>query len=436
MLDRPPDRFQQFATQTPSSARFKIDSPDSQQYGTLTPSSARFKIDSTGLQQHDMEPPEPDNRIKNVVDLILEGGTQPPTAPITVLSKSDFLAGFTPPDYLVDGILQRRFVYAMTGQTGHAKTAIALLLARLVSSTPPAALSSHGVDKGRVVYFVGENPDDIRMRVIGADSQRNDDPTTDRISFIPGVFNIEQMHGKLEAKADELGGLDLVIVDTSAAYFLGNEELSNTQMGAHARMLRRLTTLPGGPCVLVLCHPIKHVAEPSQLLPRGGGAFLNEMDGNLTAWRHDVTLIDLHHGKMRGPGFEPIAFRLEPITTTELMDKKGRLIPTIQAVPISDIEQEREARHSRDDDDRLLAALKVNANRSVADLAKACKWITPAGDPQKSKVHRTLVRLEKANPKLVSKDRDQWRLTDAGKAAADRAYRDLEKTVQSEGEVA
>ena len=46
---------------------------------------------------------------------------------------------------------------------------------------------------------------------------------------------------------------------------------------------RTLTTLPGGPCVLVLCHPIKHVSEPEQLLPRGGGAFLAEVDGNLTA---------------------------------------------------------------------------------------------------------------------------------------------------------
>ena len=77
-----------------------------------------------------------------------------------------------------------------------------------------------------------------------------------------------------------IGGVDLVMVDTSAAYFLSEDENSNKQMGDHAKTLRRLTTLPGGPCVLVLCHPIKHAIEPAQLLPRGGGSFLAEMDGN------------------------------------------------------------------------------------------------------------------------------------------------------------
>jgi hypothetical protein len=70
-----------------------------------------------------------------------------------------------------------------------------------------------------------------------------------------------------------------------------------------------LTTLPGGPCVLALCHPIKHVIDPNQLLPRGGGAFLNEVDGNLSAWKRDEDIVELHHtGKLRGPGFEPISF--------------------------------------------------------------------------------------------------------------------------------
>ena len=101
-------------------------------------------------------------------------------------------------------------------------------------------------------------------------------------------------------------------------------------------MLRTLTTLPGGPCVLVLCHPVKHVTEPSQLLPRGGGAFLAEIDGNITLWKHDGVLLDLHHtDKLRGPGFEPINFRLETVNTTRLADKKGRIIPTVRAVWIS-----------------------------------------------------------------------------------------------------
>lgn len=342
---------------------------------------------------------------------------------LRLLSKADFIKGFVPPDYLIDGMLQRRFVYSLTGQTGHAKSAIALLISELVSSTDPDLryFGVHEVSKGRACYFVGENPDDIRMRVIGADSKRNGgpDPLLDRAVFIPGVFNITEMFAELERQMKIVGSFELIVVDTSAAYFLGNEELSNTQMGTHARMLRRLTELPGGPCVLVLCHPIKHAVEPSQLLPRGGGAFLAEVDGNLTAWKHDNNLIELHHGdKFRGPGFEPISLRIERITTPKLVDARGRMIPTVRAIIISQTEEEREAGKTRDDDDRLLAQMLERSNCSISDIAEACGWMSASGEAYKSKVHRALDRMMKEKPALVKKQRGQWQLTEEGKKAA------------------
>ena len=45
------------------------------------------------------------------------------------LSSAEFVAGFTPPDYLIAGLLQRRFLYSLTSPTGGGKTAIAILLA-------------------------------------------------------------------------------------------------------------------------------------------------------------------------------------------------------------------------------------------------------------------------------------------------------------------
>ena len=344
-----------------------------------------------------------------------------------LLSKADFIGGFIPPDYLIDGMLQRRFVYSLTGQTGHAKSAIALLVSELVSSTDPDLryFGVHEVFKGRVCYFVGENPDDIRMRVIGADSKRNGgpDPLIDHIVFIPGVFNISEMFAELERQMKVVGSFELIVVDTSAAYFLGNEELSNTQMGTHARMLRRLTELPGGPCVLVLCHPIKHAIEPSQLLPRGGGAFLAEVDGNLTAWKHDNSLIELHHSdKFRGPGFEPISLRVERITAAGLVDARGRMIPTVRAVVISQTEEDRETTKTREDDDILLAKMLEHSASSIADLAKACGWMSANGEPHKSKVHRALDRMmTKERPALVKKQRGQWQLTEEGKKVAREA---------------
>ncbi len=335
-----------------------------------------------------------------------------------IVSIADFLAGFVAPDYLLDGILQRRFIYALTAQTGHGKTALALLIAQLVGgSNPKAVLGRHTAEKGRVVYFAGENPDDLRMRVIGDENLHNDDGA--KISFIPGTFSIEAMRARIDAETEKLGGVDLVIIDTSAAYFNGKDELSNTEMGTHARMLRTLTTLPGGPCVLVLCHPVKHVTEPSQLLPRGGGAFLAEIDGNITLWKHDGVLLDLHHtDKLRGPGFEPISLRLETVTTTRLMDKKGRIIPTVRAVWISDSETARETEEARGDEDELLRVM-LRPGQSIADLANSCGWHMSSGEPYKSKVQRVLKRLEK--DKLVVTKRGVATLTDAGKTAANTA---------------
>jgi AAA domain len=371
----------------------------------------------------------PHDRVPDGLDEI----TPPPTngrgalAPqrLSILSKAEFIRGFVAPDYLIDGLLQRRFIYALTGQTGHAKTAVALLIGQLVSSIDKnAMLGFHHVDKGRVVYFVGENPDDVRMRVIGSDAQRKDDITGDNISFIPGIFNIAEMFGALETDMRQNGEAALIIVDTSAAYFLGNEELSNTQMGSYARVLRKLTKLPGGPCVLVLCHPIKHVTEPSQLLPRGGGAYLAEMDGNLTLWRLADDLIELHHTKIRGPGFQAMSFKLESVLTEKLRDTKGRLISTVRAVAITQREEDQRVSQAEDDEDRVLAAMlamPADVGGSFAAWAQDIGWVTSDGESYKKKVERIIKKLTAKKPKLTYENRNKWALTDDGKDAARKA---------------
>jgi AAA domain len=358
------------------------------------------------------------------------GRQQAPTAKIAILCKADFIKGFVAPDYLVEGVLQRRFVYALTGQTGHAKTAVALLIAQLVSSSDRnAMLGTHRVDKGRVIYFVGENPDDVRMRVIGGDSQRTDAPADDNISFIPGIFNIGEMYSAIDADLRQHGEAALIVVDTSAAYFHGNEELSNTQMGGYARTLRALTQLPGGPCVLVLCHPIKHVTEASQLLPRGGGAYLAEMDGNLTLWRLSDDLVELHHTKIRGPGFQAMTFKLETVKTEKLRDKKGRLMSTVRAIAITQGEEDQRITQAEDEEDRVLAAMlakPAELGGSFAAWAQDIGWVTSDGETYKKKVERIVKKVSAKKPKLTFENRSKWILTDEGKDVARKAALRLE----------
>ena len=335
-------------------------------------------------------------------------------ARLPINTKGKFTEGFVPPDYLIEGILQRRFMYALTGPVGHAKTAIALHICELVAAVDRnLTFSGRRIRKGRALYFVGENADDIRMRVIGADSLRSDDASKDQMYFIVGVFNIGEMLSHIRAEIERIGPFDFIVVDTSAAYFLGNEELSNTQMGHHARMLRQLTELPGGPCVLVLCHPIKHAQEPGHLLPRGGGAFLAEVDGNLTVWRKAGDVIELSHNKMRGPGFDPISFRLDKITTTRLVDAQGRLIPTVRAVPITQAEEETKEAGAEDEENQILRIMLLAKPEvpSMADIGKRLDWT-------KAKVQRAIERIKDYEPKLIRKKRNQWILTELGEAEA------------------
>jgi hypothetical protein len=360
-------------------------------------------------------------------------GAKPPPR-FKILTTAQFVSTFIPPDYLIDGILMRGFVYALTGPTAHAKSAIALLVAELVGSTNKNAMfGPHHVDKGRVLYFVGENPLDICMRVIGSHSQRFDDPDDDQVFWITGRIDFDAAFDEIANGVAAIGGIALVIVDTSAAYFLGEDENSNPQMGAHARKLRRLTTLPGNPCVLVLCHPIKNAQEPAQLLPRGGGAFLAEMDGNLTAWKTDQ-LVQLHFTKLRGPGFEPMMFRLERVETTKLRDSKGRVLPTVRAIAASEESERAQQSGQTADENQLLSILGTAVDQSYPTLARSLGWLNEANEPSRMRVKRGMDRLKAAKPPLIRQNRDRWELTDKGREVAVRISADQYRAADREAQ--
>ena len=173
------------------------------------------------------------------------------------------------------------------------------------SAAPSAAVKS---SKATCSSSAVENPDDVRMRWIAMGEEASFDVDMIPVHFMPGIFDVAAQWQQIEKKATALGGVVFVAVDTAPAYFTGDDENSNTQIGAHARKLRTLTTLPGRPTVIANCHPTKS-ANSDSLVPRGGGAFLGEVDGNLTSVRED-RLVRLHWaGKIRGPDFEAVPVR-------------------------------------------------------------------------------------------------------------------------------
>ena len=311
-------------------------------------------------------------------------------------SSAEFVAGYVPPDYLIDGLLQRRFVYSLTAPTGSGKTCVALRLAGHVALGVP--LAGREIVKGRVLFFAGENPDDVRARWIKLCEDMQQDPIAMDVFFLPGTPPIasDEIREMIDAEAAEHGPFSLVIVDTSAAYFQGDDENNNVQLGGHARMLRTLVNLPGGPTIIVTCHPIKN-ADMSNLLPRGGGAFLAEMDGNLVCLHeYGSTIVEIDtHGKFRGPEFAPFAFKLVACTSEKLKDTKGRLICTVIVTPITDDEKVAIEDAGQAKQEILLRAVQKAPASSMTELAKALGWQYQNGDPNKSLVQRLLKQLVK-----------------------------------------
>jgi hypothetical protein len=320
-------------------------------------------------------------------------------------SLAQSLAGFMPPDYLIDGILQRRFCYSMTGQTGTGKTCVAMRAAAHVAIGKP--IGDIGVEQGDVLYFAGENPTDVQMRWLGLCKEMGLDPDKLPIHVVEGSMHLSQVAERITQEVIAIGRpMALVIVDTAAAYFEEDNDNDNVQAGNHARRLRSLCGLPGGPCVLVLCHPTKN-AQDDNLVPRGGGAFLNEVDGNIALRRDGETIVAFALGKFRGPEFTPINFGLKVIRDhPSLVDTKGRPVPTIVAIPISAAEHQRQEERAQSSEDKVLELLCNEPGLKQKDICDKLGW---ASHSSASRILRNLV-----DEKLVKSTRGYWTATPEG----------------------
>jgi hypothetical protein len=339
--------------------------------------------------------------------------------PIYSQTLGEFMASHVPADYLINGIFRRGWLYGCTAPGTTGKTALAQLLTKLIiQDQRPAFFGPHEVEHGKVAYFAGENPDDLRERFIADLDLSKITVPDDAVRFFPLLFNTEKSYDQIEAEIKRMDGADCLFVDTSAAYFtkFGSEENSNDESGPWARVLRALTKLPGRPTVVALCHPTKYVTDPALLMPRGGGAFFLELDGNLTLWKdRESGLITLSQNRMRGVEFEPITLRTELITSSKVKTSKGIIMPTIRMAVVTAHEEEIAKKAGRASGDAVLEAmLDTPRGASQAQIATKCGW----GDSEaaRSRVRRALVGLKER--KLAAKDGDDWQLTRGGKAEA------------------
>ena len=131
-------------------------------------------------------------------------------------------------------------------------------------------LAGRDVEKGRVLFFAGENPDDVRTRWIKLCEELGQDPDAVDVTFMPFTLALsdEKIRERIDAEAAEHGPFALLIVDTSASYYSGDDENDNVALGNHARMLRTFVELPGGPTVL--CSAADRVSALRQRIDQDG----------------------------------------------------------------------------------------------------------------------------------------------------------------------
>lgn len=323
-------------------------------------------------------------------------------------TASEFTADFVAPEYIVDGVIQRGRLYTMTAPTGSGKTAVMLYAATAIAEGH--LFYDREVESGDVIFMAGENPDDVRARMIGTMEYHGINPDTCRVHFIPGTFSIRADMERLREEAAKLPNLVLIVIDTFAAYFDGDDENSNAQSLDFARVARQLTAFPSKPAVVMPAHPVKN-ATKSNLAPKGGSSLVNEVDGNLTIW-NEGGIVSMHwQVKFRGPDFEPLSFELQRHESDLIKDAKGRRMPTILAKPMLIQRAVQLARDNMSMEDKLLLSIADAPALSLADRA------VNIGAPHKMKVKRMLEKMR--GQKLIRMFRTNWELTKDGERAVE-----------------
>lgn len=334
--------------------------------------------------------------------------------PIQIQTLRAFMDTFTVPDYLVDGIIQRGRLYTLTSPTGHGKTAVALYLGCMVAAG--RNIGAIEVTGARVLFLAGENSEDLCGRVHAAVQEYSLNQDTTALDVMPGNFPItpeaaELLRQQIDATGHSYG---LIIGDSLAAYFPGDEENDNVQMGAYARNWRVLTGCNGNPGIVALAHPVK-AATQDTLSPRGGGAFMAEIDGNLTLWAQgDRSTTTLYwQGKFRGADFQPVTFALTPVKLANKVDGKGRPFVSVIATLQTADEAERAGAHATAEENTVLQWLRRSPGISIRQIALNAGWLNDKGNPNKIKVQRLLTSLKADN--LARPFRGKWQITPTGK---------------------
>ncbi len=352
-------------------------------------------------------------RIEDKIVPIKNAATKPPLLPSMIEGLGSFMRGYRPLSYPIEGILPSGALYGLTARQGTGKTAFMQAITLAVAMDRPDILGL-GVKAGRVAYVTIENPDDFRMKMaLGCfvHNIRYEDVDS-QVAVVSRRDTPEQIVDGLRLDAEANGPFRVVCFDTFQAGFSaanGGEFNSNDAVLAYTTRLRALTTLPGSPGALVAFHPTKNAGE-DELFPYGGGAIMNEIDGNLTLWKS--ARIKLGHNRLRGPEFEPKYFQIEKLSCPEILDDEGAqiLLPVMK----SSTQEDAESREQQEGNAQLALLMAMLGNETGTQR----DWAATIGKHQGG-LQAMFQKLKKA--KFVEERFGKWILTETGRKTAKNA---------------
>jgi archaellum biogenesis ATPase FlaH len=321
-------------------------------------------------------------------------------------SSEAFLADLEPLEYLIDGLLPTGVAYSLTGHAGHGKTTLALQMA--LSVAQGELFADRETSQGDVIFLAGENPYNVKWQYAAALAARKLSAKDAKVHFVQGRFSINQWAEVLKAKLEAMPNLKLIVIDSLQAFFEGDNDNDNSQMVEMAHKLRAMCSASQRPAVLIIAHPAGKTPSKENLVPRGGGAFLNEIDGNLTVWSQDASQQTLHHSqKFRGAGFDPLEWVMQVHEFSHLTDVHGTPLKLPVSRPETTIE--RANREVKSDDFLRLYVESVEQDRGLSEREGASQFGISR--------HRMRQIMETAkDEKLVKRYAKKFIITEGGKA--------------------
>jgi|TARA_R110000823_G_C15946698_1_gene501072 predicted transcriptional regulator len=297
-----------------------------------------------------------------------------------------FAGDLQAPIYLVDQIIRRGNLYALSGHSNAGKTAIMLDLACSIATG--RTFAGEPSEQSKVLFFAGENPEDLKGRVQGWVRHNDADIETLESNL---HFKVGSSHNIAEMSEQVIedcltNQYSLLIFDSKTVFYSGDAEDDNNQAAADALEYRAiLDALPedNRPAIIVLCHVPKSAGHDA-IIPRGGGGFLNVIDTNLACYKRGEGATELYIcSKIRGKDFGSRFFDLKS-HDLPLIDNKGRPLNTVVAVPCDGEVLEAEAVRT----ERLV--LRILDRDNTASLANIAHEL----DTNRSMIQRCIKQLE------------------------------------------